>query len=327
MPELRSTFRPAWWLPGPHLPTVWGKFGRQRPPVHDRLERVATPDGDHITLARMGQIRPDVPHLLVLHGLEGKITAKYAHGLLDQARRIGWSGDLMMFRTCDGEVNSARRLYHSGETTDVDFIVKEKLLREHPRLRLMVVGVSLGGNVTLKWLGEQGGDVPPQLERAAAVSVPFDLEAGSVHMERGISPVYLHHFLKTLSAKTLEKLKQYPDLCDVDRLRACRTFRDFDDLVTGPVHGFVDSHDYYTQSSSIRFLDRIRVPTFLINAWDDPFLPAETLERVRKIAGTNPQLHLEFTRSGGHVGWIEGSPWQQRYYMEERVVKWLSSGA
>ena len=325
MPELRSTFNPAWWLPGPHLPTAWGKFGRSRPPVHDRLERVVTPDGDHITLARMGRIRAGVPHLLVLHGLEGKLTAKYAHGLLDQAQRLGWSGDLMMFRTCDGEMNSARRLYHSGETSDADFIIKEKLLREHPELRLMVVGISLGGNVLLKWLGEQGALVPAQVERAAAVSVPFDLEAGSIFMERGISPVYTRHFLKSLSDKTVAKLRQYPDLCDVDQLRACRSFRDFDDLVTGPVHGFADSHDYYTRSSSIRFIDNIRVPTFLLNSRDDPFLPAETLERVRGIVRSNPKLHLELTAKGGHVGWVEGTPWNQRYYMEARVISWMKN--
>jgi hypothetical protein len=292
--------------------------------VHDRLERVTTPDGDHLTLARMGTIRSGVPHLLVLHGLEGKLTAKYAHGLLEQARRLGWSGDLMMFRTCDGELNSARRLYHSGETSDADFIIREKLLHEHPDLRLLIVGVSLGGNVLLKWLGEQGDSIPAQVARAAGVSVPFDLEAGSIFMEQGISPLYTRHFLKTLTDKTLAKLQQYPDLCDRSRLRECRSFRDFDDLVTGPVHGFADSHEYYTKSSSIRFIDNIRVPTFLINSWDDPFLPRETLSQVRAKVRDNPNLHLELTNTGGHVGWIEGMPWSQRYYMEERVVNWLN---
>ena len=112
-------------------------------------------------------------------------------------------------------------------------------------------------------------------------------------------------------------------MCDIEKLRACRTFRDFDDLVTGPVHGFIDAHDYYSQSSSIRFIDRIRVPTFLMNSWDDPFLPGETLERVREIVRGNPKLHLELTEKGGHVGWIGGTPWNQRFYMEQRVVSWM----
>ena len=155
MPELRSNFRPAWWLPGPHLPTIWGKLGRSRSTVHDRLERIATPDGDHLTLVRMGAVHAGVPHLLILHGLEANVGAKYAHGLLQEARNRGWSGDMLMFRSCDGEVNTARRFYHSGETTDLDFVVR-RLIRECPELHLVICGVSLGGNVLLKWLGELG---------------------------------------------------------------------------------------------------------------------------------------------------------------------------
>jgi predicted alpha/beta-fold hydrolase len=325
MAELESSFRPAWWLPGPHLPTIWGKMVRRRAPVHDRLERVTMPDGDHITLVRMGRITPGVPHLLILHGLEAKITAKYAHGMLADVRKLGWSGDLLMFRSCDGEVNTARRFYHSGETTDFDFIVRG-LIAQFPGVELYVAGVSLGGNVLLKWLGEQGEHAPKQLKRAAAVSTPFDLEAGARLMEHGFARVYVRHFLKTLTAKTLKKLELYPDLCDRRKLLAARTFWEFDDALTGPVHGFTGAHDYYFRSSSIRFIDRIRVPTLLMNAWDDPFLPAEVLERVRAIAKGNPNLTLEFTEAGGHVGWIAGQPWDQRYYMEERVVGWLSSG-
>jgi hypothetical protein len=291
--------------------------------VHDRLERVETPDSDHITLARMGKVKAGKPHLLVLHGLEGKITAKYAHGLLDQARQHGWSGDLMLFRSCDGEVNSARRFYHSGETSDVALVIR-KLISEHPDIHLLLAGVSLGGNVVLKWLGEQGAHIPTQVRRVAAISTPFDLEAGSDHMTRGLGPLYLRHFLETLTAKTLEKLLKFPDLVDRTELLAVRTFREFDDLITGPLHGFKDAHDYYMQSSSIRFLHRIGIQTLLMNAWDDPFLPTVILERVREIAKANPNLHLEFSERGGHVGWIEGMPWAQRYYMEERAVDWLS---
>ncbi len=322
MPELISNFRPAWWLPGPHLPTIWGKMVRRRSPVHDRLERIATPDGDHVTLVRMGTITAGVPHLFILHGLEGKITAKYAHGMLDEARKLGWSGDMLMFRSCDGEVNSARRFYHSGETTDLDFVVR-RILAEHPDIELMMCGVSLGGNVLLKWLGEQGENVPVQVKRAAAVSVPYDLEAGARLMEHGFARVYVRHFLATLTAKTIKKLERYPDLCDITKLRAARTFFEFDDLLTGPVHGFSGAHDYYTRSSSIHFLDRVRVPTLLMSAWNDPFLPQSVLTTVRSIATRNQQLFIDFSMTGGHVGWVAGRPWSQRYFMEERVVNWL----
>jgi predicted alpha/beta-fold hydrolase len=323
MPEPVSTFAPAWWLPGPHLPTIWGKFGRRQPPVHDRLERLITPDGDHLTLVRMGKARAGVPHLLILHGLEGKITAKYAHGMLAQARARGWSGDLMMFRSCDGTINSARRMYHSGETTDLDFVVRTLIART-PGLQLVIAGVSLGGNVTLKWLGEQGELLPPEVKRAAGVSVPFDLEAGSIHLERGFAKVYVKHFLDTLKAKTSAKLACYPDLCDRQAMLAATTFRQFDDVVTGPVHGFADAHDYYMKSSSIGFLERIRVPTGLFSAADDPFLPSAVLDNVGRIAARHPLLQPHFTSRGGHVGWVEGSPWRQTYYIEQEAVNWLS---
>jgi predicted alpha/beta-fold hydrolase len=326
MPELVSNFKPAWWLPGPHLPTIWGKMGRRIAPVHDRLERIATPDGDHVTLVRMGTITRGVPHLLILHGLEAKITAKYAHGLLEQARRLGWSGDMLMFRSCDGEVNRARRFYHSGETTDLELVVR-RLTTEHPDLQLVMCGVSLGGNVLLKWLGEHGAEVPAQVRRTAAVSVPYDLEAGARLMEHGFARLYVRHFLATLVAKTTRKLELYPDLCDATKLRAARSFFDFDDALTGPVHGFTGAHEYYHQSSSIHFIRDIRVPTLLMNARNDPFLPPTVLETVRGLAKDNSQLFIEFPPTGGHVGWVTGQPWAARYFMEERVIEWLSTGS
>jgi predicted alpha/beta-fold hydrolase len=323
MPELTTGFRPAWWLPSPHLPTIWGKKFRKQLTVHDRIERWTTPDGDHLSLARAGTISAQRPHLLVLHGLEGTVRSNYAQGLLAEARALGWSADLMLFRSCDGEINQARRLYHSGDTTDLDFVVRT-LIAQNPNIRLRLVGVSLGGNVLLKWLGEQGESLPVQVVRAAAVSAPFDLAAGSRFLENFLGRQYVSHFMKSLKAKTLAKRATYPDLCDWARLQAASTFWDFDDAVTGPVHGFVDALDYYTRSSSVNFLDSIRCPTLLLNAEDDPFLPRQVLERVRKLLKNNNLIDAEFTRTGGHVGWIEGSPLAQRYYMERRVIDWLN---
>jgi predicted alpha/beta-fold hydrolase len=291
MPEISSAFRPAWWLPGPHLPTIWGKLVRIRAPVHDRLERWPTPDNDHLTVARMGTMTAGVPHLLILHGLEATTGAKYAHGMLAEAKKRGWSGDLLMFRSCDGEVNAARRFYHSGETTDLDFVVR-RLIAAAESVPLVICGVSLGGNVLLKWLGEQGDQVPQAVKRAAAM--------------------------------TLKKLELYPDLCDREKMLGARTFWEFDSVVTGPVHGFSGAHEYYRRSSAIGFINRVRVPTLLLSAWDDPFLPRHVLERVRAIARDNPCLNIEFSPRGGHVGWIEGQPWSQRFYMESRVIDWLA---
>lgn len=323
MPVLTSAYRPAWWLPGAHLPTIWGKKLRRQVAIHERIERWTTPDGDHVSLARAGSITAGRPHLLVLHGLEGTTRSTYAQGLLAQARLKGWSGDLMLFRGCDGEINKARRLYHSGETTDLDFVVRT-LITEHPDISLRLVGVSLGGNVLMKWLGEQGESVPVNVAGAVGVSTPFDLAAGSRYLESGLGRQYVNHFMASLKAKTLAKQSVYPDLCDWSRLESARTFWEFDDFVTGPVHGFADALDYYTRSSSIGYLPSVRTRTLLLNAKDDPFLPPAVLDCVAKLAKGNEFLHVEFTKRGGHVGWVEGNPWSVRYYMEERVIDWLS---
>lgn len=323
MPVLKSPYRHAWWLPGAHLPTYWGKKMRRISSVHERLERWTTPDGDHLSLARAGAITPGRPHLLVLHGLEGSTQSNYAQGLLAQARRRGWSADLMLFRSCDGEINQARRLYHSGETSDLDFVVR-RLIALHPTVDLRLVGVSLGGNVLLKWLGECGDAIPVNVWRAAGVSVPFDLAAGSRYLENRIGQLYVDHFMRSLKAKTYAKRALYPDLCDWPRMEASRTFWEFDEHVTGPVHGFSGALDYYSRSSSINFLRDIRCPTLLFNAKDDPFLPPSVLDDVSKIMHYNDLLFCEFSDQGGHVGWIEGTPWMQRYFMEERVTSWLS---
>lgn len=323
MPELTSRYRHAWWLPGPHAPTVWGKKVRKPSQVHDRMEAWTTPDGDHISLARLGKTLPGVPHLLILHGLEGTARSTYAQGLLAQAKQRGWSADLLLFRSCDGQTNSARRLYHSGETSDLDFVVR-RLVSEQPQVSLRLVGVSLGGNVLMKWLGEQGEALLPNVVRAASVSTPFDLAAGSRNLEGFLGQQYVNHFMVSLKAKTLSKRSTYPDLCDWTKLELAKTFWEFDDWVTGPVHGFADALDYYTKSSSISYLRMVRCPTLLLNAEDDPFLPVEVLMNVRKLIKDNEFLYTEFTKRGGHVGWTEGSPWAPRYYMEERVIKWLN---
>lgn len=324
MPELVSTFRLAWWLPGPHFPTVWGKRGRQLLQAHERIERWPTPDEDHLSLARAGTVREGRPHLLILHGLEGSVRSTYAQGLMQRATARGWSADLMLFRSCDGEINRARRMYHSGETTDVDWVVRT-LIKRHPEISLRLVGVSLGGNVLLKWLGEQGEALVPNVVRAAAVSTPFDLAAGSQNLQSFLGQQYVNYFLRSLKAKTRAKRNMYPDLCDWNQLDAVRTFWDFDDVVTGPVHGFADALDYYTKSSSINYLKNIRRPTLLMNAKDDPFLPSAVLDRVRHISRANDRIFLEFTENGGHVGWVEGPPWAPRYYMEQTVIDWLAT--
>ena len=318
------SYRPAWFVPGRHLRTLWGKFVRRRPRVSTTVERWTTPNEDILFVHRV-QGPTTSPRLVLLHGLEGSPNSHYARGLLARAHTLGWSATAVVFRTCGGQMNHTRRFYHSGETTDLDFVIR-RLTNEAPESPIVLAGFSLGGNVLLKWLGERGSDIPRTVRAAAAVSVPYDLARGSRYINRGFSRVYERHFLRSLVRKASDKRQRFPDVApDVD-LATLRTMWDFDDAVTAPVHGFRDATDYYERSSSLRWLDRIRVPTLLISAADDPFLPREVLDEVRAAARSNPDLHCEFPERGGHVGFIAGSlPWRPLYWAEWRVMDFLSN--
>lgn len=315
-------YSPAWWLPGPHARTMWGRFFRRTPPLETHIERWETDDGDFIDLVRL-DAPAGRPHLVILHGLEGTARSHYARGLLLEAAHRGWAADLLLFRGCSGEPNRAPRFYHSGDTGDIDAVTR-RLFAIDATSPFLFAGVSLGGNVLLKWLGERSESVDRRVIAAAAVSVPFDLARASRHIDRGFSRVYQRHFLQSLRKKALAKLEQYPELVSSERVRSARTLYEFDDVVTAPVHGFVDAGDYYARSSSIRFLSRIRVATLLLSAVDDPFLPSEVLEQVRGVAGGNPSLEVEFLAKGGHVGFVSGqNPFRPFYYAEWRVAEFL----
>src|SRR5712671_3541334 len=255
-------YRPAWWIPGGHLQTLWGKFFRRQAPAPTTLERWDTPDGDFLELHRLRAER-GAPRVLLLHGLEGTVRSHYAQGLLNEAERRGWGADLLIFRSCGPEMNRARRFYHSGETTDTAFVL-ERITREFPDSPLALAGVSLGGNVLLKFLGEQGNDLPLQLKAAAAISVPFDLSRSSRRINRGFSRFYQQFFLKSLRRKAQEKAGRFPDLAPADKISGLRTLEDFDNLITGPLHGFRDAEDYYQRSSSLPRLEHIKLITLLL---------------------------------------------------------------
>jgi predicted alpha/beta-fold hydrolase len=306
------TYVPAWWIRGGHAQTMWGKFFRPRPSLPTRRERWETPDGDFIELHRL-DARAGAPRLLFLHGLEGTIRSHYVSGFFTEAQRRGWAADLLLFRGCGDEPNRGPRFYHSGETSDLAFAL-ERVEAETPDRPILLAGVSLGGNVLLKYLGERDGKLSPRIRGAAAVSVPFDLEKGARFISEGFSRVYDRHFLRTLRRKALAKLEQYPKLFNPAELEQARSIYEFDDAVTAPVHGFESAHDYYTRSSSLGFLERVHIPTLLLSAVDDPFLPSSVLDEVRAIAKRNRSLTVEFPERGGHVGFIVGRiPWRPIY--------------
>jgi predicted alpha/beta-fold hydrolase len=288
------------------------------------VERWTTPDSDFIELHRLTGM-PGAPRLFFLHGLEGTIRSHYVAGFFGEAARRGWAADLLLFRGCGSEPNNAPRFYHSGDTVDLAFAL-ERVIAESPDTPIVLAGVSLGGNVVLKYLGERGTSAPRQLLAAAAISVPFDLERGARFISTGFSRIYDRHFLTTLRQKALAKLERFPNLFDRSRLDRANSIFEFDDAVTAPVHGFADAHDYYKKSSSLGWIDRIAKPTLLLSAIDDPFLPSAVLDEVRTIAQANPNLHLEFTERGGHVGFVAGSiPWRPRYYAEWRACEFLAA--
>ena len=271
-------------------------------------ERWDTPDGDFIDVDFAGE--RGAPRCLVLfHGLEGCSDSHYARALAAQAAERGWRVALPHWRGCSGEPNRKPRAYHSGDTEEVDWIVRKL------GPGLCAVGISLGGNALLKWLGERGEAAKERVRRAAAVSAPIDLAAAGRALDRGLNRLlYTRHFLSTLKPKALAKLERFPGIYDARRVRAARGFHDFDDVVTAPLHGFRDVEHYWSAASSGPWLERIRVPTLLLNARNDPFLPEHALLAAARNAA--PCVLLEFPRSGGHAGFR--NPW-----LAQRVLQFL----
>jgi predicted alpha/beta-fold hydrolase len=300
---------------------MWGKFMRPRHLSEFQLERIPTSDGDEVTVA--SALSPaSGPVLLLLHGLEGGLRSHYAGGIWAVARKKGWQPKMLIFRTCDGRMNRARRTYHSGETSDLDFIVR-RLVREDPTRPIGLAGISLGGNVMLKWLGEQGDAAPTQIRAAIAISTPYDLARSSKAIDSGFSRLYQWNFLRSLKRKARVKAAQHAGVCDDKTLDSLTTMWEFDDRFTAPLHGFRDAADYYARSSSLGFLGRIRRPTLLLSAQDDPFHPRDVLRDVEAMTAANPFVTPEFHERGGHVGFVGGAPWRPTYYVESRVASFL----
>jgi hypothetical protein len=322
-------FRPARWAPGPHLQTMWGRLARPRRLVRYRREIVGTPDGDELILDHV-DAPPGAPRLLLLHGLEGSSFSVYLQGMAHVACRLGLAVTALNFRSCARPFedlgtmlpNRRPRLYHSGETGDTDFVIRLLAARE-PERPLVAAGASLGGNVLLKWLGENRRQT--LVAAAATLSAPYDLAAGARYLENGMGPLYVAVFLRTLKEKVEELATRFPEAAsriDLPAMARARSFFEYDDVATAPLHGFDGAEDYYRRSSSLSFLPRIDTPTLCLSAADDPFLPAEALRRAE--AAASPAVHCVFSPRGGHVGWVAGSsPGRAIYWAEEASVRWL----
>jgi len=318
-----SPYRPAWWLAGPHAQTVAGRLLRRGDVSSLRRERINTPDGDFLDLDFTPLARDGHPVVLLLHGLEGSARRGYALNTYRELESRGIGAVGLNFRSCSGEPNRLARSYHSGDTGDLAFVL-EWIEHRLPRSPTAAVGFSLGGNVLLKWLGENGDVAAGRLVACAAASVPFDLAAcADVLDSTRIGRFYVRRFLNTLIAKVEAKREILAGRIDIERVLASRSFREFDDAATAPLHGFRDADDYYARSSSAGFLEHIRVPTLVLHAEDDPFMPGAALPR--DVLRSNPSLHPVITRNGGHVGFITGRPWAPRYWAEREAAAFLAA--
>jgi len=304
-----SPYEAPWWLPGGHLQTIFAALA-PAPRVSYRRERWDTPDGDFIDLDWVGgDENPGASLIALFHGLEGSSASPYARAIAAQALAMGWRCVVPHFRGCSGELNRLPRAYHSGDSAELGWILR-RLEARH------AVGISLGGNALLKLLGEQGAAM--NLEKAVAISAPLDLAAAGRALDQGLSrEIYTRLFLRTLKKKTFQKLERQGIAIDAQRLARARTFWEFDDTVTAPLHGFRGADDYWQRSSSASWLGRIRVPTLVLNARNDPFLPESALNAVSEMLRDIPSgVTLEFPRSGGHAGFPGSSRWLARRVME-----------
>jgi predicted alpha/beta-fold hydrolase len=301
-------YEAPWWLPGGHLQTIAAALG-PRPSVSWIRERWKTPDGDFIDLDWAGrEANARGPLLALFHGLEGSSASHYARSIAAEALARGWRCVVPHFRGCSGELNRLPRAYHSGDSTEIAWIL-ERLGARH------VAGISLGGNALLKHLGEAGAR--SALLRAAAVSAPVDLAAAGRALDRGLCKhLYTRLFLRTLKEKSLKKLETHSNLFDAKRARAATTFWEFDDAVTAPLHGFAGADDYWARSSSGPWLARIRVPALVLNARNDPFMPAAALEALQSRRDIPANVRLEFPSDGGHAGFPGRARWLARRVLE-----------
>lgn len=319
----RTPFRCAWWARSGLLQTLAAM--RSSAPAQALTTEVwPTSDGDELRVHFAAGAATDerAPLVLLLHGLEGSRHSAYAREMANGVVARGWRFAVLEFRSCGGVLNRARRTYHSGETTDVAFVVA-RLAARFATAPLCAIGYSLGANVLLKWLGEVGERAPANLLAAAAVSCPYDLAVCAAQCDARYGGAIARHFLRTMIPKALAKERQFPGYCDVGAVRRCRTFRAFDGLVTAPVHGFRDAEHYWRTQSSAQFLPAIRRPVVLLSAVDDPLCRPEALPRA--VAAASPFLVAQFPERGGHVGFVHGgAPWRPRRWVEAQALRFFA---
>jgi predicted alpha/beta-fold hydrolase len=317
--DLRA-FKPAWWLKNCHLQTIFAKYLAPNLQLLLTPERIDLPDGDELML-HWGERKPDLqtPLVLLLHGLEGNFRSHYVRGMIHSLQQRGFATVLMHFRGCHGEANKLPRAYHSGDTSDAGFIIS-LLQQRFPGVSLAAVGFSLGGNVLMKYCGEQAENCP--LQAAVAVSAPLQLSASADRINQGFSRVYQQYLLgrlKRTMQRKLQKHQPFPLPLTHTDIQKLRSIRQFDNLLTAPLHGFANAEDYYLRASAQPYLAKITMPCLLIHAKDDPFLAPSVIPKQLQ-----PPVQLLLSEHGGHVGFISGGlPWRPVYWLDVIVPNFL----
>lgn len=314
-----TPYRAPAWLPGGQAQTLWPLLIKPRP-IALRRERWDTPDGDFIDVDFLDGPR-DAPLLVLFHGLEGSARSHYALSTAHACQTAGWRLALPHFRGCSGELNRRPRAYHSGDSAEIDWILRS-MQGENGGRRLHAAGVSLGGNALLKWAGEQGAAAGERVTGVAAFCPPLDLAACGHHLAKGFNRIYTQHFLQTLKARSAARLQRFPGLFDEKRMRLASNLYQFDDAVTGPVHGFAGADDYWQRASAKPWLKSIAIPALTVNPKNDPFLPARYLPTP---ADVSPSVRLEQPAEGGHVGFVSGSFPGKLDWLPQRLLHFFIS--
>lgn len=316
-----SAHRPSAILFNGHLQTIVPSTLRRVPGVAYRRERLELPDEDFVDLDwSLAGSQPASRLGIISHGLEGDSGRPYVRGMARALNQAGFDALAWNYRGCGGETNRLLRSYHLGDTADLAAVVRHAA-EGRGYQEIFLTGFSAGGNVTLKYLGENAAQVPPQVRRAAVFSVPTDLKASSVHISRWQNRVYLRRFMASLRNKIRAKAAYLPGQLDVTALDSLRDFPEFDEQYTAPLNGFASADAYYAHAASGQYLSGIRLPTLLVNALNDPFLPASCYPRA--TAEASDCFYLETPLAGGHVGFAEGAP-SGKYYSERRAVDFFT---
>jgi predicted alpha/beta-fold hydrolase len=319
-----APYRAPRWLAGAHAQTIWPVFV-PLPAVPFRRERVTTSDGDFWDFDWL-DAKPgagSAPLVVLFHGLEGSSQSHYARALMAAVADQGWRGLIPHFRGCGGEPNLRPRAYHSGDFEEIAAMLAAVRARIEPATVLYAVGISLGGSALINWLGRAGRDALRVITAAAAVSTPLDLTAAGLDIDRGLNRIYAWHFLATLRPKSHAIARRFPGVLDEGRLRGVYSMYAFDDAVTAPLHGFTGTLDYWRRASSKRWLAQVALPTLVLNAKNDPFVPRSSLPGAHEASR---DVLLEQPEEGGHCGFMIG-PFPGRHtWLPHRLLQFFRAG-